>query len=499
MTKAQILLVLFVLWLNSDYFEFSLSVVNGKSLSLSRVNARLEGTDTFVSSNNFAGAANQFAYSTNGSPFVLLGSPTVITSTDPSDMSVNLSGISALQNIPANTTVTFRFYASGQTQTGGWGFYSDNSSMPGLAVSGTIAEAPPVITSPLTASGTVRAWFDYQITVDNGPVVYGASGLPTGLAIDPTTGLISGAPRSTGLFPVVLTASNAGGQDSQTLQLTVQSPASTNPVILARWTFESATNTTTGTQSAAFRSEEGVQSNTASAFSVHASSSTAFTLPAGNGSLKSLSANNWTTGDYFQFSLSSSGFRGLKLKFDHTGSSTGPARFRVSSSTNRTTFTDITNYTVTNNNGNTWSATTPASNNTYNIDLSGSTNLFDKTNLVFRLVQRDSSSIAGLTVGTSGTSRIDNVEMTGIPLDTNAPVLLMTGIPVINLVAGGSWTDPGVSAIDAEDVTVPVVTSGTVNPAVLGSYVLTYSATDASGNSNAAMRTVNITLNSSNS
>ena len=485
---------------NADYFEFSLSVTNGKSLSLGQIQARLKGTDTFVSSNNFAGAANQFAYSTNGGPFVLVGSPTIITSTAASDMWVNLSGISALQNIPANTTVTFRFYASGQTATGGWGFYSDNNSVPGLAVAGTISQAPPVITSSLTASGTVRAWFNYLVTAENGPTLFGASGLPTGLAIDPDSGLISGAPRSTGVFPIVLTASNAAGQDSQTLQLTVQEPVNTNRVTLAKWTFESATNTNSGTQSAFFKPEEGQQTNTALASSVHASSSTKFTFPTGNGSSNGFSSDRWTTGDYFQFDLSSVGYRGLKLKFDQTASGTGPLRFKLSYSMDRVNFVDHQNYEIPKtSNAISWNLTNFNTTSTVNFDLSSLSQLANKTNLIFRLVQRDTLSMTNGTVQTTGTCRVDNVEISGLPVDTNAPVLLMTGNPILNLVAGGAWADPGVSAIDAEDVDVVVVTSGAVNPAVLGSYVLNYSATDSSGNSGSATRIVNIALNASNS
>ena len=57
--------------------------------------------------------------------------------------------------------------------------------------------------------------------------------------------------------------------------------------------------------------------------------------PAGNGSAKSLSSNNWATGDYYQFTLtiSDSEFSGLGLsvyRFDQTGSNTGPKDFQLS-------------------------------------------------------------------------------------------------------------------------------------------------------------------------
>ena len=49
---------------------------------------------------------------------------------------------------------------------------------------------------------------------------------------------------------------------------------------------------------------------------------------AGNGSTKSLSANNWSVGDYWQLQLSTVGFSGLSLSYDQTGSATGPQGFR---------------------------------------------------------------------------------------------------------------------------------------------------------------------------
>ena len=45
----------------------------------------------------------------------------------------------------------------------------------------------------------------------NGVTSYGASGLPPGLAVNLTSGLITGQPKQAGTFPVVLSATNALG------------------------------------------------------------------------------------------------------------------------------------------------------------------------------------------------------------------------------------------------------------------------------------------------
>ena len=48
--------------------------------------------------------------------------------------------------------------------------------------------------------------------------------------------------------------------------------------------------------------------------------------------------------------------------------------------------------------------------------------------------------------------------------------------------AGTSYTDAGATAADAVDGTVSVTTTGSVTVGTVGDYTLTYSATDAAGN-----------------
>jgi len=85
----------------------------------------------------------------------------------------------------------------------------------------TIAPAAPVITSATTAAGTVGAAFAYQITANNSPTSYAATGLPAGLSINTSTGLISGAPTAAGTSSVALSATNSGGTGQSTLTLTI--------------------------------------------------------------------------------------------------------------------------------------------------------------------------------------------------------------------------------------------------------------------------------------
>ena len=88
-------------------------------------------------------------------------------------------------------------------------------------VSVTVTPAAPVITSALTATGTVNQAFSYQIAATNAPTSYNATGLPTGLSINTSTGAISGMPGAGGLTNVTISASNSGGTGNATLAITV--------------------------------------------------------------------------------------------------------------------------------------------------------------------------------------------------------------------------------------------------------------------------------------
>ncbi len=107
-----------------------------------------------------------------------------------------------------------------------------------LALTVASSTPVPVISSATTTNGTVGAAFSYSITASGSPTSYGATGLPAGLNVNPSTGVISGTPTSVGTSLVNLTASNAGGVGTATLVLTIN-PGSGEGVstsaILAGW------------------------------------------------------------------------------------------------------------------------------------------------------------------------------------------------------------------------------------------------------------------------
>jgi len=77
------------------------------------------------------------------------------------------------------------------------------------------------------------------------------------------------------------------------------------------------------------------------------------------------------------------------------------------------------------------------------------------------------------------------------PTDTTPPVITVIGSLNLTIEQGSSYTDSGAKATDAVDGSVAAITSGTIDDAV-GVYTITYTATDESGNSATATRTVTV-------
>lgn len=128
---------------NTDYFQVTLTTAPGFKLSLSTLDARFNGTSTFYAA---PGVTSQFAYSLDGSNFILIGNP--VQSAALTMSQIDLTTIQELQNVHSSVTVTLRYYASGQTTTGGWGFYSVSAGTNGFSVGGTVIPAtiaPPAI------------------------------------------------------------------------------------------------------------------------------------------------------------------------------------------------------------------------------------------------------------------------------------------------------------------------------------------------------------------
>ena len=156
---------------NTDYFENTFSAAPGYELSLSSIDASFAGTTSFSAS---PGVTMQYAYSLDGTNFTLIGSPFVKIGNGAMTQ-IDLSGITALQNVPDNITVTIRLYASGQTTTGGWGYNSPTAGTVGLAFGGSVTPAGVTPCSNTTATiDTVSCAASY--TVPSGDETYTVAG-----------------------------------------------------------------------------------------------------------------------------------------------------------------------------------------------------------------------------------------------------------------------------------------------------------------------------------
>jgi hypothetical protein len=103
---------------------------------------------------------------------------------------------------------------------------ANNASGTGATTTLTITVAPagpvPAITSATSASATLNAAFTYTITASNSPASFSAIGLPLGLALNATSGAITGTPTVAGVYTVALSATNNNGTGATTnLTLTV--------------------------------------------------------------------------------------------------------------------------------------------------------------------------------------------------------------------------------------------------------------------------------------
>lgn len=97
-----------------------------------------------------------------------------------------------------------------------------------------------------------------------------------------------------------------------------------------------------------------------------------------------------------------------------------------------------------------------------------------------------------LTVTSSGGGSDDDTVQINI-VDTIAPTIMLNGANPMTVECHTSFLDPGATASDgcAGDLTGSIMVSGSVNPDVVGTYMLTYSVSDGS-NMVSVIRTVNV-------
>jgi len=77
-------------------------------------------------------------------------------------------------------------------------------------------------------------------------------------------------------------------------------------------------------------------------------------------------------------------------------------------------------------------------------------------------------------------------------VDSTAPVITITNGDSITVNQNSSYIDAGATAVDNVDGVINVTSSGSVNTTTLGTYTITYTATDSAGNTATKVRTVTV-------
>jgi uncharacterized delta-60 repeat protein len=120
------------------------------------------------------------------------------------------------QSLPSTTSFYIR--ATGRTML------SQNSSE-GLVADIWEFLPRPLISSATSANGALGTSFTYAIGTVRPATSYSAAGLPSGLSINASTGLITGTPTQSGTFTIVLRATNGTGTAKTSLSLTIAASA----------------------------------------------------------------------------------------------------------------------------------------------------------------------------------------------------------------------------------------------------------------------------------
>lgn len=76
--------------------------------------------------------------------------------------------------------------------------------------------------------------------------------------------------------------------------------------------------------------------------------------------------------------------------------------------------------------------------------------------------------------------------------DTTAPVITLNGESTIEIYVGDSFEDPGAAVTDNNDTDLEITISGEVDTNTLGTYQITYQASDAAGNEAEKVRTITV-------
>jgi uncharacterized delta-60 repeat protein len=147
----------------------------------------------------------EFEESTDGTHFTSAGEATTV---DGSTWQV-----SGLSSTKSTTFIVLAIGVSPASRYSSSGLIEATEAVNVLAI--------PEINSASQASGSSGMPFSFTVTASLLPTYFSASGLPPGLTINSTTGVISGTPTGSGTYNVTLTARNSSGFSSSNLTISI--------------------------------------------------------------------------------------------------------------------------------------------------------------------------------------------------------------------------------------------------------------------------------------
>ncbi|MFT0824437.1 hypothetical protein VSK92_08115 [Bacillus swezeyi] len=184
----------------------------------------------------------------------------------------------------------------------------------------------------------------------------------------------------------------------ETADLPIALAADVKQVMIAEWNFDNESQTASG----------GIESNLHQNISLAGANLAGYVLGFGSGS-RAINSNRWNTSgeSYWLIQFTTTGYESLTLSSRQYGSNTGPRDFKVQFSLNGTTWTDVPNAAITV--GYNW-----ASGYLYETALPEETN-HQKLVYIRWLKTSDTSVRADSSLGTTGSNRIDDIVVYGLP------------------------------------------------------------------------------------
>lgn len=172
----------------------------------------------------------------------------------------------------------------------------------------------------------------------------------------------------------------------------------------AEWTFEPdpLPQEIRGREAGPFKPATGAGALSGS----HKSEDSKWSSPAGNGSKSSLSADTWSSGDFFVLKVSTANRRNIVLSWDQTRSDYAPPTFALSYRLPGEPAKELVSYEVPVVR---WSMSQPSENSSFVADLTGCKEISDREEIEFLIMPKSQSK------SPNGTTRIDNVRVWGVP------------------------------------------------------------------------------------